>query len=122
MLRTWKFPDRIAGKARLRVAAMYTASRIILWTILYGIPANAVDSTEARSPMPLAGMARCWMSATAVVDPVGRWRSKKEAKRAICRFYARAFEVAQSQAAKRVAEKYFCETCASAGAVAECKD
>lgn len=60
----------------LRVAAMYTASTIILWTILYGIPANAVDPTEARSPIPLAGMARCWTSAIAVVDPVGRWRSK----------------------------------------------
>ena len=117
-----KFPDRIAGKARLRVAAMYTASRIILWTIIYGIPANAVDPTEARSSIPLAGMARCWTSAIAVFDPVGRWRSKPEAKRAICRVYARAFEVAQSQAAKRVAEKYFCETCASADAVAERND
>jgi hypothetical protein len=70
----------------------------------------------------LAEIAYRKLSASPVVDPAGRWRSNHETERAIRRVSAREFDAAEPRAAERVAEKHLCESPASAGADAECKN
>jgi hypothetical protein len=100
-LRTWKSQDRIAERAHLRVAASTVNSTELRPSEISFEPFFAKYSHMQSTPPRLkvqqssAGIAYRKLSASAVVDPAERWRSKYEAERAIRRVSARAFDVAE---------------------------